>query len=147
MPEDLLDKPSENFFDSELESYIKEIMGDTEIAIVLSSNYDKVHGYYPTAKTDENQKEPEFLYKGRNYQSKYVAHLMAKRDILELQKFWPYFLFNSMKPTKSGEIYRLLIAINLAPEQMSGTESSIGQLREIIEQRWYNVNNWPLLLE
>ena len=71
---------------------------------------------------------------------------MAIPDIIALQEFWPYFLYNSMKPTQSGDIFKLLVAVNLAPELMIDTEFKVGHLREVIEQIWQNKNDYPLLL-
>jgi len=121
--------PCENFIDSDLVDVIKELSYGHEIAIILSSNFSLVNGFYSTDCPEIPTYLPSIKFKGRHYWAENIAGDMAKRDYLKLQELAPYTLFESEEPTDQGSTFRLLIASDINDENKI-------EISKLIEYAW-----------
>jgi hypothetical protein len=118
-----------NMIDSDLEEKLKKIEDGKEMAVILSSKKEVVHGYYSTKKPMVPTVTAEIRYKDKYYPATQIARMISEKnydsDIKELDLV-PYSIFSSSYPNEQGLEFRLIVVGKVNAQEIT----------DLLEEKW-----------
>jgi hypothetical protein len=118
-----------NMIDSNLEEKLKKIEDGKEMAVILSSKKEVVHGYYSTKKPMIPTVISEIRYKDKYYPATQIARIISENNYdsnLKELDLVPYSIFSSSYPNEQGLEFKLLIVGNVNAQDV----------KELLEDKW-----------
>jgi hypothetical protein len=118
-----------NIIDSRLVKILQESAGKEELAVILSSGFSIVHGYYSTHMAREISARPKIRYLNDDFDAEHIAKCIANNDISELLPLVPFVVYSSRQRTESGLYFHLLIASHICDDKR-------GDIAKYINSAW-----------
>ena len=124
-----------NIIDSDLGQKIKKISQEkdkeTDMAIVLYSLKEIIHGYYSTKEPNIPTTIAQIKYNNKDYCPIDIVRMIDKDYISNLEKngLVPFSAFGSLYPNSQGLDFKMFIFGDVKFEKVQ-------EIEDIIEQRW-----------
>lgn len=121
-----------NIIDSDLGEKIKRIVKEKDMAIVLSSLNETVHGYYSTNKQKSLTRIGQIRYNNQDFAPVLIARMMGEKDYsdkLEQEGLTPFCTFNSEYKNKQGLEFRLIVVGDIEFDKVQN-------ITDLLEERW-----------